>query len=83
MSEQKPTSGVESGRVSSRSPGRYRLHEPGVVWSLRRDHREYVRTTTDGIQVLVDGVFVHMDRMTARLLARRINECLEATGRKP
>ena len=67
-------------------------HRPGIVWSLRRKALgyEWVRTHPDGgldIRVSVmdwwqvdgDRLGVQMDRATARLLARRIQECLEAT----
>jgi hypothetical protein len=53
----------------------------GTVWCLRRDFRDYVRTTeTDGIMLYVGGQFVYTDRPTARLLARRLNECLDDTA---
>ena len=43
----------------------------------------YVRTTDDDeITVVVDGHFVSMDRATARLLAKRINQCLDATAKR-
>ena len=62
-----------------------RRHEPGVVWSLRRDFRDYVRTTAPdeiggaGVMAHVHGATLVMSRMDARLLARRINDLLEAT----
>jgi hypothetical protein len=59
---------------------KYRKHEPGVTWSLRGDHKDYVRTASPTQLVLyVNGATTVLDRATARLLARRINECLEAT----
>ena len=60
--------------------GKYRRHEPGVAWALRRNHEDYVRTTPDGLMIYVNGYTTLLDRDTARLLARRINECLEDTG---
>ena len=58
---------------------------PSTCWSLRRDLRDYVRTMPgDGIQIYVHdgngrGQLIETDRRTARLLARRINQCLDAT----
>jgi len=52
------------------------------VWYLRRgDKTNFVRTTPDGLFVYVNGTNIFLDRRTARLLARRINECLDATTR--
>ena len=57
-----------------------RRHEPSVTWSLRRNHKDYVRTTSDGLMIWVNGSTILLDRWTARLLARRINQCLEDTS---
>lgn len=57
-----------------------RRHEPCVVWSLRADRQDYVRTTPDGLFLYVNGTQVKLDRRTARLLARRIDQCLTATN---
>lgn len=66
-------------------------HWPGVVWGLRLDHSDgYVKTTPentlkvyvralDAWQVDGDLVAAEMDRPTARLLAKRILQALEAT----
>lgn len=64
-----------------------RRHEPGVVWSLRRERMglDYVRTTAPdeigpaGVLARIHGATLVMSRMDARLLARRINDLLEAT----
>ena len=53
-----------------------------VVWSLRKDHKDYVRSVNDEILLWVDGQRIVTDRATARLLAKRINECLDATVKK-
>lgn len=66
---------------------------PGAVWGLRKNGLGYVRTLPDD-QILVSVInsgstLVHpgrgliaMDRATARLLARRINQCLDATAKR-
>jgi hypothetical protein len=65
----------------------------GAHWPLRRDLAEYVRVSTrGGVQVVVldrsaveviralDGTILEMDRRTARLLARRLDELLARTA---
>lgn len=69
-------------------------HKPGVVWVLRRFRESLwegggeqgaVRTTPDNrIQIAIrpfqsEMRYVFLSRSTARLLARRINQCLEDT----
>lgn len=55
---------------------------PSSVWTLRRDFRDWVRTLEgDIIQIHVQGQTMEMRRADARLLQRRIAECLEATSR--
>ena len=51
-----------------------------MIWSLRRNHKDYVRTTPDGRMIWVNGSTILLDRRTARLLARRINQCFEDTS---
>ena len=56
---------------------------PSTSWSLRKDHVDYVRTNDeDGITIRVHGHFIVTDRATARLLAKRINECLDGTAKR-
>lgn len=59
---------------------------PGSLWCLRRDFTSgYVCTTDDdGIAIYLNGYSneMTMSRATARLLARRINECLNATVKR-
>lgn len=64
-----------------------------MSWSLRRDLRECVHPAgdliavtgpgTDSITVLIseDRFQILMDRRTARLLALRLNQCLDGTTR--
>jgi hypothetical protein len=64
---------------------------PGVVWTLRRDFTQfpYVRTGEDDtIEIIFDPALfdalpitnvLKYSRKDARLLAKRINECLDAT----
>jgi hypothetical protein len=57
----------------------------GVVWGLRKDFRDYVRVSqhdNDDIHMHVDGQDIYCDRPTARLLAKRINDCLDKTVKK-
>ena len=54
-------------------------HDESVIWSLRADRTSYVRTTYDGLLIYVNGSTINLNRGTARLLARRINQCLEDT----
>ena len=62
-------------------------HEPGVVWSLRKDRKDYVRTTEPqdgkaaGIFAFINGSTILMSRADARLLARRIDQLLKATAK--
>ena len=64
-------------------------HEPSIVWALTgADLNEYVRTD-DEVSLLIVGHgwadeaaglgAIRLDRRRARLLAKRINECLDAT----
>lgn len=66
---------------------------PGVIWSLRRPRglyfdQPYIRTNdSDGISIsFPDGVGYatthYVTREDARLLAKRINQCLDATVKK-
>jgi len=71
------------------------VHKPGSIWSLRKDSNcGYVRTAdTDLLQIALPQPGGHslqtakpqvvlIDRKDARLLAKRINECLDATTAK-
>lgn len=56
----------------------------GVSWALRKDFRDFVMVSPyneDAITIrLADAdIWVAVDRPTARLLAKRINQCLDAT----
>lgn len=57
---------------------------PQTSWPLRRDFAEYVLTSyDDGIFLFVGDEWFHIkDRATARLLAKRVNQCLDATARR-
>lgn len=56
---------------------------PSSTWCLRRDMRDLVQTNQlDGISIYVDNTWIDMDRSTARLLAKRINQCLDATVKR-
>lgn len=51
-----------------------------MIWSLRRDMRDFVAAEADGqIGIRVNGSVILCDRATARLLAKRISQCLDAT----
>lgn len=59
---------------------------PGSIWTLRMDEgAAYVRTGPNDRIVLAGpdevGCFstIHLTRKDARLLAKRINQCLDAT----
>ena len=52
------------------------------VWCLRRDLKDYVTPVEDDqVVIWVNGAGIACDRPTARLLAKRINQCLDATTR--
>lgn len=65
-------------------------HVPTVSWSLRApDYGAYVRTESEGSLLLAivgpsgrDRRFVSISRKDARLLAKRINQCLDDTSSK-
>jgi len=66
-------------------------HEPGVVWSLRAPEygafvsthdEESIGLTLVDIDERVGRVAVVISRKDARLLAKRINRCLDATTAK-
>ena len=55
----------------------------GTTWALRRDLKEYVTPAPDDlIEIYFRGTLLTMDRPTARLLAKRINQCLDATRKR-
>ena len=62
---------------------------PCQVWGTRRDMSGgYVRTMSDDCILIFEpglsknGQSIVVDRAEARLLARRINECLDATVKR-
>jgi hypothetical protein len=61
-------------------------HLPGVVWSLRLPPNYGAAVqTADELTLLItmqDGISFEISRKDARLLACRINECLDATTNK-
>ena len=69
---------------------KYRRHEPGVIWGLRRENWSiYVRTLDEDTLMVVgpesmdadaDIVGIRLSRKDAKLLAKRINECLKDTS---
>ena len=54
----------------------------GVVWSLRKGSTDYVGPVGEEIVFWVGFRRIATDRATARLLAKRINQCLDATVKK-
>lgn len=62
---------------------------PGVIWCLRPDlEPPYVRTA-DNDQIVILGPsdvgtpsIIRISRKDARLLAKRINQCLDATVKR-
>ena len=61
----------------------YANRAPGRAWALRRDLTDYVCTDThDEIRIFVNNRALWMTRPTARLLAKRINQCLDATVKR-
>ena len=71
------------------------VHKPGSIWSLRKNSGcGYVRTAdTQLLQIVLpqpgghdintaEPFVVLIDRKDARLLAKRINECLDGTTTK-
>lgn len=67
---------------------RSRDRAPSTVWILRKDMKQYVVTGPDDTIVLCsensDGLIttIVIDRSTARLFAKRINQCLDATRKR-
>lgn len=56
---------------------------PSTIWSLHRDFRNYVCTlSNDEIGIHYNGRDLWLSRKDARLLAKRINQCLDET-KKP
>lgn len=65
---------------------------PSIVWTVGRhpNVRAYVRTTvSDKIMIAADDQkrdglwdYIEVDRQTARMIARRINQCLDATVKR-
>lgn len=65
---------------------------PGTIWSVGADGehmKAYVRTV-DGDHILIASYleryrvwqYVEVDRHTARMIAKRINQCLDATVKR-
>ena len=59
-------------------------HLPSVIWALRFDCKSYVRTDSpNSLLIKIDQEAFTVSRQDARMLARRINQCLdETTSRK-
>jgi hypothetical protein len=58
---------------------------PGTIWTLRKDLNPPWITTTDFDQIRLvfdQGVSVCLSRKDARLLAKRLNQCLDETAKK-
>ena len=57
---------------------------PGSVWALRLSTLStYVRTTESDAILIRSGVqYIELSRKDARLLAKRINQCLDATVKR-
>ncbi len=58
---------------------------PTRVWCLRRDQFEPMVYTIDGDKVCIEGeggVYLDLSRKDARLLAKRINQCLDGTVKR-
>lgn len=54
---------------------------PGVIWPLRR--AAFVRTAeNERIEVDLGTHVVSLGRADARLLARRLNQCLDSTAKR-
>lgn len=59
---------------------------PGVTWALRADFREWVQTGVDETveiymwdATLQEPRLLTIPRKNARLLARRLNQCIDGT----
>ena len=66
-----------------------RNRAPCSVWGIgAREMRAYVRTTDDDrIMIaredqMLGWDYIDVDRQTARMIARRINQCLDATVKR-
>lgn len=75
--------------------GGSRVRRPRVSWALRRDLLEYLQAEDDAVRLLIsrasdeisvfpaaDGWILEMSRPTARLLAKRISQCLDSSTRE-
>ena len=63
---------------------------PGTVWALRRDFASWVRTLhNERIEIVMPPAYgegsgrqrLVVSRQDARLLAKRINQCLDGTAK--
>ena len=59
-----------------------RPNAKGDVWCLRKGSTDYVGSVGEEIVFWVGFRRMETDRATARLLAKRINQCLDATVKK-
>ena len=50
-----------------------------TIWRIRKDSGAYVKTQYSGILIVCGGNEFILPRSDARLLARRINQCLDET----
>lgn len=58
---------------------------PSQVWCLRREQFNPVVYTGDDDTICIQGdgdQYLDLSRTDARLLAKRINQCLDATARR-
>ena len=55
-------------------------HMAATVWALRPDLRSYVRTDSpNSLLIVIDKEGFTISRRDARLLARRLTQCLDET----
>ena len=55
-------------------------HLPSVIWALGFDCKSYVRTDSpNSLLIKIDQEAFTVSRQDARMLARRINQCLDGT----
>ena len=58
---------------------------PSTIWTLRRDRNTPYVATAPGDQIVLSdgyGEDISMTRAEARLLAKRINQCLDETRKR-
>jgi hypothetical protein len=50
-----------------------------TIWCIRKDSGAYLKKDGSGILMILGGRNIFLTRRDARLLARRINQCLDET----